>query len=33
MCPWTPSGGNKHAFKGKEIQEKPPGVAQDATQD
>ena len=26
MCPWTPSCGNGHAFKGYEIQEKPPGV-------
>ena len=26
MCPWTPSCGNGHAFKGYEIQEKPPGL-------
>ena len=33
MCPWTPSCGNGHAFKGYEIQKKPPGIAQGATQD
>ena len=33
MCPWTPSCCDGHAFRGYEIQEKPPGVAQSVTQD